>query len=249
MKEIKIILSFFCVVLFLNCSQQKARRPITQTSNEFIKQSIERNKKLNKGEEDIIDSIIKSNPQTKYIASKQGFYYYYKQKTENDTLTPKKGDVANFDYEVKNLAGAVIYSAEELGNKNYMVDKENIMKGLRVGIKLMHKGDKIVFLFPSNIAYGYHGDEDKIGANIPLICEVTLNNFKLDVKQKIKKISNDTLPIKKQNIDNERVETIVKPKKKLDEVIKENKTEPEKTQKTQIKTETKKEIPSEIKLD
>jgi FKBP-type peptidyl-prolyl cis-trans isomerase len=51
------------------------------------------------------------------------------------------------------------------------------MTGLREGIKLMHKKEKVIFLFPSQIAYGYHGDDKKIGTNIPLICTVTLHNF------------------------------------------------------------------------
>jgi len=51
------------------------------------------------------------------------------------------------------------------------------MTGLREGIKIMHKNEKITFLFPSHIAYGYHGDTKKIGTNQPLLCTVTLHNF------------------------------------------------------------------------
>ncbi|MNY65058.1 hypothetical protein D3C86_2022700 [compost metagenome] len=32
-------------------------------------------------------------------------------------------------------------------------------------------------MFPSHIAYGYHGDNKKIGTNESLICTVTLRNF------------------------------------------------------------------------
>ncbi len=42
----------------------------------------------------------------------------------------------------------------------------------------MHKKEKIAFLFPSHVAYGYHGDERRIGTNEPIICTVTLNDFK-----------------------------------------------------------------------
>ena len=52
------------------------------------------------------------------------------------------------------------------------------MMGLRDGIKLMHKNETVNFLFPSHIAYGYHGDNKKIGPNQPLICTITLNDFK-----------------------------------------------------------------------
>ena len=92
-------------------------------------------------------------------------------------MTPKKGDVAFFNYEIKDLKGNIIYSEVELKPQTYAVDKQNIMTGLREGIKLMHKNEKIAFLFPSHIAYGYHGDDKKIGSNQPILCTVTLHNF------------------------------------------------------------------------
>jgi len=41
----------------------------------------------------------------------------------------------------------------------------------------MRKNETATFLFPSHIAYGYHGDNKKIGPNQSLICTVTLRNF------------------------------------------------------------------------
>ena len=42
----------------------------------------------------------------------------------------------------------------------------------------MKKGETITFLFPSHMAYGYHGDNEKIQSNEPLICTVRLNDIK-----------------------------------------------------------------------
>ena len=56
--------------------------------------------------------------------------------------------------------------------------------GLRDGIKLMRKNEKVNFLFPSNMAYGYHGDDKKIGTNQPLICTLTLRDFKSEAVYK-----------------------------------------------------------------
>jgi gliding motility-associated peptidyl-prolyl isomerase len=85
-------------------------------------------------------------------------------------LTPTKGDVVFFDYEIKDLKGSIIYSELELRPQIYYVDKQDIMMGLRDGIKLMHKM-KSNFSFPSHMGFGYHGD-NKIGTNQPLICTV-----------------------------------------------------------------------------
>ena len=170
------------LLLLIGCKEPQARRPISQSSGTFMTESVERNKKLIKGEEAEIDSIINSNPQIKYIASQKGYWYHYEVKNEKDTLRPKKGDVAKFDYEIKNIDGSIIYSKEELKPQTYIVDKQNIMMGLRSGIKLMRKTEKVTFLFPSHMGFGYHGDNKKIGTNEPLICTVTLNDFKPENK-------------------------------------------------------------------
>ena len=195
MKIIKNIVPILMFVLFfLGCSQQKARKPISQSSGTFLKESAERNKKLIASEESKIDSIIKSNPDSNYISSKKGYWYIYESKNDQDTLRPKKGDVAYFNYEIKDLRGNIIYSELELKPQEYHVDKEQkIIIGLRHGIKLMHKKEKITFLFPSHVAYGYHGDEKRIGANQPIICTLTLNDFKPEISKpkEIKKETNE----------------------------------------------------------
>lgn len=178
-----ILIILMCAAMILGCSQQQARAPISHSSGTFMKESIARNKKLVAGEEGKIDSIIKSNPGVKYHASNKGYWYRYDVRNTQDTLRPKKGDVANFNYEVKDLNGNVIYTELELRPQTYYVDKEQkIIIGLRHGIKLMRKNETVTFLFPSHLAYGYHGDDRRIGHNEPLIYTVTLTDFKPDNK-------------------------------------------------------------------
>lgn len=178
----KIIILFVVFMAFLSCKQQQARMPVSRSSGTFMKDSAERNKKLVAGEEGKIDSIIKSNPKTQYIASKKGYWYHYEIRNERDTLRPKKGDVAEFEYEIMDLKGNVLYSVVELRPQTYVVDKQNIMMGLRDGIKLMHKNEKVIFLFPSHMAFGYRGDTKRIKTNQPIIVSVTLNDFKPQAK-------------------------------------------------------------------
>ena len=197
MKNGKLLtIVFIALIVASSCKQhQEARRPISQASGSFMKRSVERNKKLIIGEEGQIDSIIKSNPKVKYLASKKGYWYTYEIQNKLDTLTPKKGDVAFFDYEIKDLKGNVIYSELELRPQTYLVDKQNIMMGLRDGIKLMHKNEKVNFLFPSHMGFGYHGDNKKIGTNQPLLCSVTLHNFIAEeaFKKEVQLKNKDTL--------------------------------------------------------
>ena len=179
MKKIHIYGVMFSGILFACCTQkEEARPPVSHTSGTFMKESIERNKKLISNEELLIKEIIKKDTAQNYIASPKGYWYRYDIKSATETITPKKGDVASFDYQVSDLTGKIIYTSAELKTQNYIVDKENIMMGLRDGIKLMKKGEKVTFLFPSHMAYGYHGDNEQIGTNQPIICTVTLNDIK-----------------------------------------------------------------------
>lgn len=185
MKLAHIALSLIMITLLASCKQpQEARRPISQTSGSFMKKSVARNKKLVASEEDQIKAIIKKNPTDTYISSTKGFWYAYVTKNDQDTLSPKKGDIAFFDYEIKDLEGNIIYAELELRPQVYRVDKQEIMMGLRNGIKLMHRNEKVNFLFPSHMGFGYHGDNKKIGINQPLWCTITLRDFMSEVAYK-----------------------------------------------------------------
>lgn len=174
----RALLLLLAVALSISsCKSPEARRPISQKTGSFIKISAERNKKLNAQESKIIQDIIKKDTSKTYIASESGFWYYYNTKIEKDTITPAFGDIVNFDYDVKDFHGNEIYSDEEIHARDYAMDQEEIFTGLREGLKLMKPGETVTFLFPSQKAYGYYGDKNKIGTNTPVICEVTVNSI------------------------------------------------------------------------
>jgi len=177
MKIFKYILLVGLSAFLTSCSEQQARKSISHSSGTFMKESIDRNKKMNSQEKETIAKIIKKDTAHTYNISEKGFWYAYKTKSSANVF-PVKGDVVSFDYEVTDLYGNSIYTVAELKTQTYHVDKQNIMNGLRNGIKLMHKGDKVKFIFPSQSAYGYHGDDKKIGTNQPIICIVTLHDIK-----------------------------------------------------------------------
>lgn len=170
-----LILAF--ILLLYNCKTPEARPPISVKTGSFIDASVERNIKLNEKEQASIKNILEEQAK-KYYASNSGFWYYYNTRIEIDTLkTPDFGDIVNYIYNVKTLNGQLIYSKKDIKTQNYTMDKEELFTGLREGLKLMKTGETVTFLFPSLKAYGYYGDENKIGSNIPLICEVTLNSI------------------------------------------------------------------------
>lgn len=170
-------LTILIVLLVFNCKTPEARRPVSVKTGSFIDASVERNKKLNAKEQASIETLLKKKNKA-YITSESGFWYYYNNKIDIDSLkTPAFGDIINYNYNVKTLNGDLIYSAEDIKTQTYAMDKEELFTGLREGLKLMKVGETVTFLFPSQKAYGYYGDENKISSNTPLICEVTINSI------------------------------------------------------------------------
>lgn len=172
---IKRLFLISVITTFLySCKSPEARMPETVQSGSFLKESAERNKKLNAKEQKQIEEIIETNPSIEYLTSESGFWYYYNNKVLNDSLQPEFGDIVDFKFKISNLDGEEIYG---LKNKTYVMDKEELFTGLREGLKLMKPSERITFIFPSQKAFGYYGDDNKIGTNVPLICEVTLNSI------------------------------------------------------------------------
>ncbi len=177
MRNIFFILAFS--IAFVSCKSPEARRPVQSNSGSFINISADRNKELFEKEKAQIISIIEKDVAHNYIASNSGFWYYYNRQDTLQTKMPILGDRIAFSYDVKYLNGASILSENEIGLQNYIVDQSNqdLISGLRDGVKLMKMGETITFLFPSYKAYGYYGIIDKLGANVPIQCTVTLKNI------------------------------------------------------------------------
>ncbi|EDM44690.1 peptidyl-prolyl isomerase [unidentified eubacterium SCB49] len=175
----KLFFTLLAITLLHACKSPEARKPVQQNSGTFIDASIERNKKLVEAEEAQIEDLMKSNPAQQYITSDNGFWYFYETKDTLNTSFPKFGDRVQFTYNVSDLDGNVIVSEKENGLQEYFIDQTNqeLITGIRQGLKLMKEGEKVTFLFPSHKAYGYYGIIDKIGANVPVTSTVTLKSI------------------------------------------------------------------------
>ena len=93
---LKRLFSLSVVICFLTgCKSPEARMPESVQSGSFLKESAERNIKLNAIEQEAIEKIIANNPSVKYLNSESGFWYYYNNKVEIDTLQPEFGDIVD----------------------------------------------------------------------------------------------------------------------------------------------------------
>ena len=170
-------LIFLILVLIISsCSSPEPRKPIIRKTSSFMSESVERNTVLKNVEEEIFRQMMERDSINTYINSEFGFWYYY---MERDTVSNKfvrTGDEVIFSYEVRTLDDSIVYTEEELGDQNYLVDKEELITGLQEGIKIMKEGEVVVFLFPSYKAYGYTGNQ-RVRSNEPLIYIVNLKKI------------------------------------------------------------------------
>jgi gliding motility-associated peptidyl-prolyl isomerase len=177
----KNTLHLICILLlFAACKSPEARRPVSQKSGTRFDKSIALNKKRIAIEEAEIQKIIELDDSHEYFASEGGFWYTYEEKDSVETQTPLVGDLVSFNYDLNTLIGNGIMSTEEVGDQVYQIDQSNqdLISGIREGLKLMKEGETITVLLPSHKAYGYYGFEDKIGSNVGIRSTITLNKIK-----------------------------------------------------------------------
>lgn len=168
-------------LLAASCKSPEARRPVQSKSGSFIKESVARNKKLLEQEQQQIEQIIAADSSKTYMASESGFWYAYHIQDTTAVSMPVLGDEVTFTYEVQTLGGQMVLSKEENGLQYYKIDQSNqeLISGIRDGLKLMKVGEEVTFLFPSYKAYGYYGIADKLGTNVPVRCTVTLESLSI----------------------------------------------------------------------
>lgn len=171
---------FFVLIGILSlgaCKSPEARYPVSQNSGSYISESIAKNQELLEKEVAKIETIIQEDSTREYKTSQNGFWYVYNKKAADTTnnTNPEFGDIVEFDYSISTLDNQTIYKEGEKDTRTYAIDQEKLFSGLRQGLKLMKEGETITFLFPSYKAYGYYGDKNKIGRNLPIKTKVTLN--------------------------------------------------------------------------
>ncbi|MEX0289543.1 MAG: gliding motility-associated peptidyl-prolyl isomerase GldI [Flavobacteriaceae bacterium] len=178
MKKYWLIL--FCVG-FIGCEGPQPRRPVKVKTGSFMKESAERSKKLLALEEKMIQDIIENDSLHSYQSSAAGSWFYYDEQVTADTPMPLPDDLVTMSYNVVSLANDTIYSMEDIGVIKYKVDKQELFPGLRNSVKLLKEKETATFYFPSSLAYGYHGDNNKIGTNVPI--KSTISIFKIEKQQ------------------------------------------------------------------
>ena len=170
----RLVSVLLLIVLFSSCDGPEPRKPVQTKSGSFFKASIERSRKLLEDEEKKIQEIIKVDSLKHYDHSASGSWYHYLAVNDTTNYTPQTDDLVVFNYDILTLDNDTIYSKKDIVVVTYKVDKQELFQGLRDAIKLLKVNERATFLFPSSLAFGYHGDENKIGSNVPIKSTITI---------------------------------------------------------------------------
>ncbi|WP_047419795.1 gliding motility-associated peptidyl-prolyl isomerase GldI [Cellulophaga sp. Hel_I_12] len=177
----KYLLFFILVIFLVGCEGPIARKPVRTSTPKLIKSTVERNKDLLAMEVQIINSLVKKDTLHNYIATANGSWYYYETKNDSTSYIAKNDDLVTLRYTIMTLTNDTIYTADALGIQEIKVDKPSLFKGLRTTFTLLKEGEKATFLFPSSLAFGYHGDDNKIAPNTPIKSSIEI--LKIEQKQ------------------------------------------------------------------
>lgn len=167
-------LALLFLVCITACKTPEARKPVHQSSSKTMRSSIERTKALLIAEQELFQSFIAKDSTNRYIATEKGAWYTYHTLVETASDFPETDDLVTFTYDIRTINNDTIYAQSSIGKQVYKVDKQKLFPGLRNAIKLLKVNESATFLFPSPQAFGYRGDANKIGPNVPIQSRVTI---------------------------------------------------------------------------
>ncbi|WP_405381641.1 gliding motility-associated peptidyl-prolyl isomerase GldI [Maribacter sp. LLG6340-A2] len=170
----RVVYLVLLLALTCGCNGPEPRKPVQTKTGSFFKASVERSRKLLEQEEKKIQQIITNDSLKHYTHSASGSWYTYLAVNDSTNYTPQTDDIVVLNYDILTLDNDTIYSKQDIGVVTYKVDKQELFLGLRNAVKLLKENERATFLFPSSLAFGYHGDENKIGSNVPIKSTITI---------------------------------------------------------------------------
>lgn len=168
MKNILMYAVFFLSMTACNRSGDDAE-PVTYIDKNRL---MNINKYLANKDLDIMRHFVKRKS-WKMLLSGEGYFYEVLDEGEQPKITDKKQ--VTCECRISLLDGTPCYNIK---NKVFVVGGSDEIYGLHHAIKLLGKGGKARFIFPSHMAYGIRGDFDRIPPRTILLYNVYVTNVR-----------------------------------------------------------------------
>ena len=154
--------------------EEKPKKQQNPVSKSEMKSSMETANRylLNEEEEDIANYIKRHG--LEMTTTGTGLrYQIIKQGSEKRI---EKGERVVLEYELSSIAGDLLYSSEKDGVKTFVVGEGEVESGLDEAMTCLHWGDVAKLIIPSHLAYGLHGDDDRIPAYATLVYTIKIKD-------------------------------------------------------------------------
>ncbi len=172
-----ILLYSIVLITLHSCSSCNTNKSTTETKEPLTRkertdQLIEYNKAFLKNERKAINRYIVDNELT-MDSTGSGLRYHIYETNDNKTV-PVEGNWVKIKYSSELLDGTKLYSSDIDGVKQIHINKDNTEVGLHEGLQLLSIGEKAKFILPSHLAFGVHGDNNKVPSRAVIVYNVEL---------------------------------------------------------------------------
>lgn len=176
--SIKYSILFF---MLISCVKEEVKNyPISYgNKNSFLEISKKNNKKILEYETQQIESYIQKRDTLEYKYLGDGYWMAKMDSTQNKNITSAiDNDEILYSYSIFGLNDDIIYTKEEIGNKKDILGKAFMFRGLYFALQKIKEGERVSLIFPSALAYGFFGDENKIKPLSPIVLDLKINKIK-----------------------------------------------------------------------
>ena len=142
-----------------SCEEKPQHQPAPISKSE-MKNSMETANRylLNEEEEDIVNYIKRHG--LEMTSTGTGLRYQILKQGSEKRI--EKGEKVTLEYELGSIAGDLFYSSEKDGVKSFVVGEGGVESGLDEAMTYLHWGDQAKLIIPFHLAYGLHGDDNRI---------------------------------------------------------------------------------------
>ena len=154
--------------------EEKPQEPSVPISKNEMKNSMETaNRYLLNEEEEDRSNYIKRHGLERTSTGTGLRYQILKQGSEKRI---EKGEKVTLEYELGSIAGDLFYSSEKDGVKSFVVGEGGVETGLDEAMTYVHRGDEAKLIIPFHLAYGLHGDDNRIPEYATLVYTIKIKD-------------------------------------------------------------------------
>ena len=153
------------------CGEKTPEQQTSVSKNEMKNGMETANRYLLNEEEEDIANYIKRHGLEMTTTGTGLRYQILKQGSEKRI---EKGEKVTMEYELHSIAGDLIYSSDNDGVKSFVVGEGSVESGLEEAMTYLHRGDVAKLIIPFHLAYGLHGDDNRIPEYATLVYTIKI---------------------------------------------------------------------------